>query len=65
MATLRNKRELATLKTENNEEHTRSNQERYTNVPIPQDYITQVLEEIESRITSQLSREFSKAESRI
>ena len=65
MATLRNKRKLATLNKENCEEHTRSNLAQNSNVPISQeDYITQVSEENEGRVTEKLSQEFSRTENR-
>ena len=65
MAT-RNKRKLAALNEENCEEHPRSNLAQNSNVPRSQeDYITQVSEEIEGRVTKKLSQEFSKTENRI
>ena len=61
MATFRNKRELAALNGDNDEEHPRNNQARDTNVPRNQeDNITQVSEEIEVRVTKKLSQEFSR-----
>ena len=66
MATLRNKRKLAALTRETQEEHPRNGQSRNTSVPrINEENITQVSEEIESRVTKKLSQEFSRAESRI
>ena len=66
MATLRNKRKLATIAKENCQEHPRSNLGQNTNVPrSEEDYITQVFEEIEARITKRLSKEFSRTESHI
>ena len=66
MANLRNKRKLAALNEENCEEHPRSNLAKSSNVPRSQeDYITQVSEEIEGRVTKRLSQEFSRTESRI
>ena len=65
MATLRNKRKLAAVSRET-PEITRSG--RAPNVLDPeltQDYISQVSEEIEGRVTKKLSKEFSKTESRI
>ena len=51
MAT-RNKRKLAALNKENCEEHPRSNLAQNSNVPRSQeDYVTQVFEEIEGRVT--------------
>ena len=65
MAT-RNKRKLAALNKENCEEHRRSNLAQNSNVPRSQeDYITQVSEEIEGRVTKKLSQEFSRTENRI
>ena len=66
MATLRNKRKLAAVIRETQEEHPRDGQSRNTPVPrINEEYITQVSEEIEGRITKKLSQEFSRTESRI
>ena len=66
MATLRNKRKLAAFNKENCEEHHRSNLAQNSNVNRSQeDYITQVSEEIEGRVTKKLSQEFSKTENRI
>ena len=65
MATLRNKRKLAAVSREI-PEGTRSN--RAQNVLDPEltrDYISQISEEIEGRVTKKLSKEFSKTESRI
>ena len=65
MATLRNKRKLAAVSRET-PESTRSG--RVPNILDPeltQDYISQVSEEIEGRVTKKLSKEFSKTESRI
>ena len=65
MAT-RNKRKVAALNKENCEEHPRSNLAQNSNVPRSQeDYITQVSEEIEGRVTKKLSQEFSRTEKRI
>ena len=66
MATLRNKRKLAAITRETQEEHPRNGQSRHTSVPrINEEYITQVSEEIEGRVTKKLSQEFSRTESRI
>ena len=66
MATLRNKRKLAAVTREIDEEHTRNGQSRNTSVPkINKEYITQVSEEIEGRVTKKLSQEFSRTESRV
>ena len=65
MAT-RNKRKLAALNKENCEERPRSNLASNSSVPRSQeDYITQVSEEIEGRVTKKLSQEFSRTENRI
>ena len=60
------KRKLAALNKENHEESPRSNHVRDTNVPRTQeDFITQVSEETEGRVTKKLSQEFSRTETRI
>ena len=65
MAT-RNKKKLAALNKENCEEHPRSNLSQNSNVPRSQeDYITQVSEEIEGRVTKKSSQEVSRTENRI
>ena len=65
--TTRNKRKLAALNKENCEEHPRSNLAQNSSAPRSQeDYITQVSEEIEGRVTKRLlSNEFSRTENRI
>ena len=66
MATLRNKRKLAAVTRETQEEHPRNGQSRNTSVPrINEEYITQVSEEIEGTVTEKMSQEFSRTESRI
>ena len=66
MPTLRNKRKLAAVTRETQEEHPRNGQSRNTFVPrINEEYITQISEEIESRVTIKQSQEFSRTESRI
>ena len=66
MATLRNKRKLAAVTRETQEEHSRNGQSRNTSAPrINEEYITQVSKEIEGRVTKKLSQEFSRTESRI
>ena len=66
MAMLRNKRKLAAVTRETQEEHLRNGQSRNTSVPrINEEYITQVSEEIEGRITKKLSQEFNRTKSRI
>ena len=64
MATLRSKRKLAAVTTETQEEHPSNGQSRNTADPrINEEYITQISEEIESRVTKRLSQEFSRTES--
>ena len=66
MATLRNKRKLAAVTRETQEKNPRNGQSRNTSVPrINEEYITQVSEEIEGRVSKKLSQEFSRTESRI
>ena len=66
MATFTNKRKLAALNKENCEEHRTSNLAKNSNVPRSQeDYITQVSEEIEGRVTTKLSQVFSRTKNRI
>ena len=65
MAT-RNKRKLATLSKKNCEELPRCNLAQNSKVPRSQeDYITQVSEEIEGRVTNNVSQDFSRTENRI
>ena len=62
----RNKRKLAALNKENCKEHPRSSLAQNSNVPRSQeDYITQLSEEFDGRVTKKLSQEFSRAENRI
>ena len=64
--TTRNKRKLAALNKENCEEHPRSNLAQNSSAPRSQeDYITQISEEIEGKVTKRLSKEFSRTENRI
>ena len=66
MATLRKKRNLAAVTRETQEENPRNGQSRNTSVlRINEEYITQVFEEIEGRVTKKLSQEYSRTESRI
>ena len=66
MATLRNKRKLAAVTREIHEENPRNGQSRNTSGPrINEQYITQVSEEIEGRVTKKLTQEFSRTETRI
>ena len=65
MATLRNKRQLAAVSRET-PENTRNSQSQYTLDPeMAKEYISQVSEEIEGRVTKKLSKEFSRTETRI
>ena len=66
METLRNKRKLAAVTRKTQEEKPRNGQSRNTSVPgINEEYITQVSEDIESRVSRKLSQEFSRTEYRI
>ena len=65
MATLRNKRKLAAVSRETPESSRSSGEENVFDPELTQDYISQVSEEIEGRVTKKLSKEFSKTESRI
>ena len=66
MATIRNKRKLAAVTTETQEEHPGNGRSRNTSVPrINEEDITQVSEEIEGRVSKKLSQEFSWAEFRV
>ena len=66
MATLGNKRKLAAITGEIQEETPRNGQSRNTSFPrINEEYITQVSEEIEGRVIEKLSQEFSRTESGI
>ena len=65
METLRNKRKLAAVSRET-PENTRNNQSQNTLGPeMAEEYISQVSEEIEERVTKKLSKEFGRTESRI
>ena len=65
MATLKNRRKLAAVSRET-PENTRNTQSRNAIDPeMAQEYISQVSEEIEGRVTKELSKEFSRTESRI
>ena len=66
MATPRNKRKLATLNKENCEKHLWGNLAQNSKVPKTQDdYITQVSEEIEGRVTEKFSQHFSQTENQL
>ena len=64
--TTRNKRKLTALNKENCGERPRSHLAQNSNAPRSQeDYLTQVSEEIEGRVTKRLSKEFSRTENHI
>ena len=65
MATLRNKRKLAAILRETHEGTRSSRAQNVLDRELTQDYISQVSEEIEGRVTKKLSKEFSRTESRI
>ena len=65
MATLRNKRKLAAVSRETLEGNRGSRGRNVLDPELTQDYISQVSEEIEGRVTKKLSKEFNKTESRI
>ena len=65
MATLRNKKKLAAFSRETPEGGRGRRGQNVLDPEITQDYISQVSEEIEGRVTKKLSKEFNKRESRI
>ena len=65
MATLRNKKKLAAVSRKTPESSRNSRGQTVLDPELTQDYISQVSEEIEGRVTKKLSKEFSKTESRI
>ena len=65
MATLRNKRNLAAVSRETPESSRSSRGQTVLDLELTQDYITQVSEEIEGRVTKKISKAFSKTDSRI
>ena len=66
MATLRNKRKLAAVTKETQEEDPRNGHTQNTSVPRNnEESITQVSERIERRVTKKLNQEFSRKKSRI
>ena len=65
MATLRNKRKLATVLRETTQSTRNSGGRNTLDPESTQDYISQVSEEIEGRVTKKLSKEFIRMESRI
>ena len=65
MATLRNKRELAAVPREIPESTINSQSQITLDPGMAQEYISQVSEEIEGRVTRKLFKEFSLTESRV
>ena len=65
MATLRNKRKLAAVSRETPESTRSGKAPSILDPELTQEYISQVSEEIEGRVTKKLSKEFSRTESRI
>ena len=65
MAALRNKRKLAADSRETPESTRNSRRQNTLDPESTQDYISQVSEEIEGRVTKKLSKEFSRTESSI
>ena len=65
MATMRNKRKLAAVSRETPEGSRGSRRRNVLDPELTQDYISQVSEEIEGKVTKKLSKEFNKTESRI
>ena len=65
MATLRNKRKLAAISRETPEGNRSSRGQNVLDRELTQDYISQVSEEIEGRVTKKISKEFCNMESRI
>ena len=65
MATLRNKKKLAAVSRETPESTRSSRGQNALDPDLTQDYISQVSEEIEGKVTKKLSKEFSRTESRI
>ena len=66
MTTLRNKRKLAAIAKDSPDWLSRNSQSQNSTVlRVNEEYITEVSEEMEGRVTKKLSREFSRIESRI
>ena len=65
MATLRNKRKLAAVSRETPESTRSGRTQNILDPELTENYISQVSEEIEGRVTKKLSKEFSRTESRI
>ena len=64
MATLRNKRKLAAVLREKPESRKNSQSQNTPDPGMAQEYISQVSEENEGRVTKKLSKDFSRTESR-
>ena len=65
MATLKNKRELAAVSRETPKNTRNSQSQNALDPEMAHEYISQVSEEIEGRVTRKLSKEFSRTESHI
>ena len=65
MATLENKRKLAAVSRKTTESTEKSQSQNTLDPEMAQEYISQVSEEIEGRVTRKLSKEISRTESRI
>ena len=65
MATLRNNKKLAAPSRETPESTRNSRGQNTLDPDLTQDYISQVSEEIDGRVTKKLSKEFTRTESRI
>ena len=65
MTTLRNKRKLAAVLRETPESTRNGRAQNMLDPELTQDYISQVSEEIEGRVTKKFSKEFKRTESRI
>ena len=65
MATLRNKRKLAAVSREPPESTRSGRTQSILDPELTQDYMSQVSEEIEGRVTKKLSKEFSRTQSQI
>ena len=65
MATLRNKRKLEAVSRETPESTRSGRTQNILDPELTQEYISQVSEEIEGRVTKKLSKEFSRTKSRI
>ena len=65
MATLRIKRKLAAVSRETSESTRSGRTQSILDPELTQDYISQVFEEIEGRVTKKLSKEVSRRESRM